>query len=173
MQEHSLAQHDDPSLLPVSLTVSILAVLIALVSLLGHRAHSRTLYTQNETIAQWVYYESKATGRTSYDAMLDFLPLAQLTDPASAAKLKETYQHKIEHLDAEQEKIGAEAEALEIKEMRQENAADRFDLGDVCLEAGLVIVSITLLTKRRLYWWIGLGFACVGILIAASGFFVV
>jgi len=172
MQGHSPA-HDDPSLLPVSLTVSIVAVLLALISLLGHRAHTRTLYTQNETIAQWVYYESKATGRTSYDAMLDFLPLAQMKDPASAAKLKETYQHKIENLDAEQEKIGAKAEALEIKEMRQENAADRFDLGDVCLEAALVIVSITLLTKRRLYWWIGLGFAGMGILIAATGFLVV
>ena len=170
MQGHSPA-HDDPSLLPVSLTVSIVAVLLALISLLGHRAHTRTLYTQNETIAQWVYYESKATGRTSYDAMLDFLPLAQLKDPAGAAKLKETYQQKIEHIDVEQEKIGAQAEALENKVMRQENAADRFDLGDVCLEAALVIASITLLTKRRLYWWIGLGFAGVGILIAATGFF--
>ncbi|HTU43795.1 MAG TPA: DUF4337 domain-containing protein [Bryobacteraceae bacterium] len=172
MQGHSPA-HDDPSLLPVSLTISIVAVLLALISLLGHRAHTRTLYTQNETIAQWVYYESKATGRTSYDAMLDFLPLAQLKGAASAAKLKETYQQKIQHIDAEQEKIGARAEALENKVVRQEIAADRFDLGDVCLEAALVIASITLLTKRRLYWWIGLGFAGVGILIAATGFFLV
>jgi hypothetical protein len=173
MQGHPPAQHDDPSLLPVSLTISIVAVLLALISLLGHRAHGRTLYMQNETITQWVYYESKATGRTSYDAMLDFLTSAQLKDPDSAAKLKETYQQKIEHIDAEQEKIGAQAEALENKVTRQENAADRFDLGDVCLEAALVIVSITLLTKRRLYWWIGLGFAGVGILIASTGFFMV
>ncbi|HEX3685843.1 MAG TPA: DUF4337 domain-containing protein [Bryobacteraceae bacterium] len=173
MQGHSLAPHDDPSLLPVSLTVSIVAVLIALVSLIAHRAHTRTIYTQNETITQWVYYASKATGRTSYDAMLDFLPGAPLKDPASAAKLEQTYRQKIEHIDAEQEKIGARAEALENTVTRQENAADRFDLGDVWLEAALVIVSITLLTKRRLYWWIGLTFASVGILIASTGFFVV
>ena len=173
MQGHSTASHDDPSLLPVSLTVSVIAVLLALISLLGHRAHSRTLYTQNETIGQWVYYESKATGRTSYDAMLDFLPSAQLKDPAGATKLKEIYQQKIQHLDSEQETIGEKAEALENKVIRQENAADRFDLGDVCLEAALVIVSITLLTKRRLYWWIGLGFSAAGILIASTGFFLV
>ena len=168
-----MAAHDDPSLLPVSITVSVVAVLLALISLLGHRAHSRTLFTQNETIAQWVYYESKATGRTSYDAMLDFLPTAQLKDPASAGKLKETYQQKIDQIDAEQEKIGHKAEALEYRMIREENAADRFDLGDVCLEAALVIVSITLLTKRRLYWWIGLAFGSVGVLIAATGFLIV
>lgn len=172
MQGHALAQHEDPSLLPVSITVSIVAVLLALVSLLGHRAHTRTIFAQNQTIAQWVYYESKATGRTSYDAILDFLPVAQLRDPASAAKVKEKYQQKIGQIDREQKDLRAKADALEVEVARQENAADRFDLGDVWLEAALVIMSITLLTKKRLYWGMGLGLACVGIVVAATGFFV-
>src|ERR1700685_2102831 len=130
MQGHSLAQHDDSGLLPVSITVSIVAVLIALISLLGHRAHSRTIFAQNQAITQWVYYESKATGRTSYDAMLDFLPVAPVRDPAAAGQLKDKYQQKMREIDEEQKKIGATADALENKVARAENAADRFDLGD-------------------------------------------
>lgn len=172
MQGHAPAQHEDPKLLPVSITVSVVAVLLALVSLLGHRAHTRTIFAQNRTISQWVYYESKATGRTSYDALLDFLPVAQLTNPANAANVKQKYQQKIEQSDHEQKDIEAKANALEVEVEHQENAADRFDLGDVCLEAALVIMSLTLLTKRRLYWAIGCGVASVGLLIATTGLFV-
>jgi len=171
MQGHAPAQHEDPSLLPVSITVSVIAVLLALVSLLGHRAHTRTIFAQNQTIGQWVYLESKATGRTSYDALLDFLPIAPLTDSANAAKVKQKYEQKIEQSDREQKDIRAKADALEVEVEHQEHAADRFDLGDVCLEAALVIISITFLTKSRLYWAIGLALAGVGLVVATTGLF--
>jgi hypothetical protein len=47
--------------------------------------------------------------------------------------------------------------------------ADRFDLGEVLLEIGLVITSITLLTHKRIYWFVGLGFSVVGIVAATLG----
>jgi hypothetical protein len=172
MQGPSTAQPGDSSLLPVSLTTSILAVLIALVALLGHRAHTRTIFAQNQSSGEWVDYASKATGRASYDALLDFLSVAQLRDPAGAGKVKEKFLQSIEQSDREQKEIEDKADALEHEVTRQETAADRFDFGDVCLEAALVITSVTLLTKRRLYWGIGIVLACVGLVIAATGFFV-
>jgi hypothetical protein len=171
MQAQSPA-HDDSSLLPVSISTSILAVLVALVSLLGHRSHTRTLFAQNQSTGEWIYYASEATGRASYDALLDFLSVAQLRDPANAGKVREKYLQRIEQSNREQKNIEAKANALDREVERQEHAADRFDFGDVCLEAALVIMSVTLLTKRRLYWAIGLVMACVGLVIAATGFFV-
>jgi hypothetical protein len=41
----------------------------------------------------------------------------------------------------------------------------------VLLEIGLVIVSITLLTHSRVYWHLGLGVSVLGVLAAASAFF--
>jgi Domain of unknown function (DUF4337) len=172
MQEPLAEQPSDPSLLPVSVTTSILAVLVALVSLLGHRSHTRTIFAQNQSTGEWVDYASKTTGRASYDALLDFLSVAQLRDPASAGKVREKFLHSIEQSDREQKEIEAKADALEREVIRQETAADRFDFGDVCLEAALVITSVTLLTKRRLYWGIGIVLACVGLVIAATGLFV-
>jgi len=90
----------------------------------------------------------------------------------SAGKVKQTYQRKMQESEEEQKKIKERADALELEVMRHQHAADRFDLGHVCLEAALLIVSITLLTKRRLYWGLGLGLASLGILIASTGFFV-
>jgi Domain of unknown function (DUF4337) len=172
MQEPSPAQPGDSNLLPVSITTSILAVLVALVSLLGHRSHTRTIFAQNQSTGEWVDYASKATGRASYDALLDFLSVAQLRDPAGAEKVRNKFLQSIEQSDREQKEIEAKADALEREVTRRENAADRFDFGDVCLEAALVITSVTLLTKRRLYWGIGIVLACVGLVIAATGLFV-
>jgi hypothetical protein len=172
MHGHSRAQHDDSGLLPVSISTSVLAVLIALVSVLGHRAHTRTIFAQNQSIGEWVDYASKATGRASYDALLDFLSIAQPKSPADAAKVRDKYRHNIEQSDREQKEIEARADALEREVVHQEHAADRFDFGEVCLEAALVIMSVTLLTKRRLYWGMGLVLACAGLVIATTGFFV-
>jgi hypothetical protein len=172
MQEPLATEPTDSRLLPVSVTTSILAVLVALVSLLGHRSHTRTIFAQNQSTGEWVDYASKATGRASYDAFLDFLSVAQLRDPASAGKVREKFLQSIEQSDREQKEIEANADALEHEVRRQENAADRFDFGDVCLEAALVITSVTLLTKRRFYWGVGIVLACVGLVIAATGFFV-
>jgi uncharacterized protein DUF4337 len=49
--------------------------------------------------------------------------------------------------------------------------ADRFDGGEALLEIGLVICSITLLTKRKGFWFGGVVIGTVGIALAATGFF--
>jgi hypothetical protein len=47
--------------------------------------------------------------------------------------------------------------------------ANRFDLGEVFLEIALVVTSITLLTEKRAYWYLGFVLAAVGLASAASG----
>ncbi len=174
MHGHSLSSHDDdrPDLVSVSITISVVAVLLAVVSLLGHRAHARTILAQNRMGDAWVHYQSKALSRVSYDALLDFLSSAQLSDPANAERVKAEYQQKIDQATGEQKAMETKALAFEAEAEHRETAADRFDLADVLLEAAVVIISITLLTKRWLYWGIGVALACVGLLIAATGLFV-
>lgn len=171
MQGHGSA-HDDPKLLPVSVSTSIVAVLLAAMSLLGHRAHTHTIYAQNEAIAQWVYYESKTSGRTFYDALMKFLPAAQAQDPGVTEKIRRQFAQNISESEQDLKRIKVSADALETEVTHQEQAADRFDLADVCLEAALVIMSITMLTKRRFYWLLGLALAGVGLVVGGTAFFV-
>ena len=46
LHEHAEEAHHDPGLAPVTITMAILAVLVAAVSLLGHRAHTEELLGQ-------------------------------------------------------------------------------------------------------------------------------
>ena len=50
-----------------------------------------------------------------------------------------------------------------------EARADRFDLGEALLEIGLVITSVTLLTRRKAYWYFGMVFSAGGVVSAILG----
>ncbi len=55
--------------------------------------------------------------------------------------------------------------------MPAEARADRFDLAEALLEIGLVITSVTLLTRSRIYWYLGLVFSALGVASVVSAFF--
>ena len=49
-----------------------------------------------------------------------------------------------------------------------EARGNRFDLAETLLEIGLVITSVTLLTKRKAYWYAGIAASLAGIASALS-----
>jgi hypothetical protein len=61
-----------------------------------------------------------------------------------------------------------EARALEAEVKGAEARAVRFDLAEALLEIGLVVTSVTLLTRARVYWYLGIGFSIAGIASALS-----
>ncbi len=52
LKEHAEAAAERKGLAPVSLTMAIVAVLVATISLLGHRAHTEEILLQNKTTDQ-------------------------------------------------------------------------------------------------------------------------
>jgi hypothetical protein len=44
-----------------------------------------------------------------------------------------------------------------------EDKAKYFDLAETLLEIGLVVSSVTLLTRSRIYWYLGIGASVVGV----------
>jgi len=98
----------------------------------------------------------------------DLLTAVTIADKEAAAKISKAYaDHQAKWADdlkEEQEK----AEALELRVEHAEARADRFDLAEALLEIGLVITSVTLLTRSRIYWYLGMVFSVLGIVSALS-----
>lgn len=170
--EHAERAHSDPSLLPVSFTMSVLAVMVAVVTLLAHRAHTHTVVAQIRATDTWSEYQAVNTRRHSYEIFGNFVDLAPANEKAQAQKLREQYRQQSAHYDEERKKLREQAEAMEGDVRHQEHRADRFDFGEALLEVALVITSITLLTKRREFWYLGLAAAGTGIAVALSGLIV-
>ena len=169
LQENAEHGRENPSLAPISVTMAILAVCVAVVSLMGHRSHTEELLMQNRATDQWSYYQAKNIRRHNYEMSLDLLGLIEFKDKAQADKVREKYQKEAERYTKEQSEIEEQAKDLEAESARAQRKADRYDLGEVFLEIALVITSLALLTKNRFYWLLGLLGAVAGIGIAVSG----
>jgi len=86
-------------------------------------------------------------------------------------ELKEKYAKEVEHYESDKGDVSKEAKNLEDQRDLTVRQADRFDGGEALLEIGLVICSITLLTKRKGFWLGGVFVGGLGIALAATGFF--
>ena len=165
LQENAEHGRENPSLAPISVTMAILAVFVAVVSLMGHRSHTEELMTQNQATDQWSYYQAVNIRRHNYEMGIDLLALVEFKDKAQAEKVHEGYQKNAERYQKEQAEIQDKAKEFEGESAHAQRKADRFDLGEVFLEVALVISSLALLSGKRIFWFLGIvaGFAGLGV----------
>jgi hypothetical protein len=172
LEERAESAAHERTLAPVTVTMSILAVLVAAVSLLGHRAHTEEIVLQTKATDQWAYYQAKDIRRRNYEVLLDELSIFTVQNVEQAQKAREKYSKQVERYTEEQKDIQADAKKEESEMAIERRRADRFDLGEVLLEAGLVICSITLLTRKRIFWLCGTLLGLLGIAAGVAGFLV-
>src|SRR5712671_6219337 len=171
LQENAEHGRENPSLAPISVTMAILAVFVAVVSLLGHRAHTEELLFQNRASDQWAYYQAKNIRRHNYEMGVDLLSLVEFKNKEQADKVKEQYHKEAERYTKEQAEIEEQAKELENESAHAQRKADRFDLGEVFLEIALVISSLALLSRKRIFWFLGIASGLAGIGVAITGLF--
>jgi hypothetical protein len=172
LHEQAERAREHPDLAPITLTMAVLAVLVATVSLLGHRTHTEEIILQNKVTDQWAYYQAKNIRRHTDELFADLTTVVASKDAEAVAKLQEKYRAEADRYKDEQKELDKEARATEKEADLTRRKADRFDLGEVFLEIALVITSITLLSGRRMFWHLGLLMGTAGVLVAASSWFV-
>jgi len=162
---------DDPLVLPVSITISIMAILVAAATLMGHRTHTEELLRQSQAADRWAQYQAKSVRLHETQGFSDVVNIVASFDKEKGAVLREKYQKEVEHYKSDKEDISEEAKTLEKERYLSGRKADRFDGGEAFLEIGLVICSITMLTKRKLFWFGGMLIGALGVGLALTGFF--
>lgn len=168
LQEHAEHGAHESSMRPVAFTMSVLAVLVAVTTVLGHRTHTEAVLNQNKATDQWNFYQAHKIRANETALAADLLTAVTVGDKSAAARLAKSYaDHQSKWADDLKQEQD-QAEALEARVDQAEARADRFDLAEALLEIGLVITSVTLLTRRRVYWYLGIVFSIGGIVSAAS-----
>ncbi|HWT67019.1 MAG TPA: DUF4337 domain-containing protein [Terracidiphilus sp.] len=170
LQEHAEHGAHESAMRPVAFTMSVLAVLVAVTTVLGHRTHTEAVLFQNKATDQWNLYQAKKIRSSDTQLMQDLLSVVTVTDKDAQKKIAQAYADHQEKWNDDLKEEQEKAKQLEERVEQAEARANRFDLGEALLEIGLVVTSVTLLTKARAYWYFGMVFALGGILSAASAF---
>ena len=170
LEIHHETAENDPQGKRVGAMAAIIAILLALVTILSHRAHTSAVVLKTEANDQWAYYQAKNIRRHADDVLTSLLTVVPLKEAEAADKVREKYAAESERYRDEIKEIETKAHELEGERDAEQKKANRFDLGEVLLEIALVVTSITLLTGKKAFWYLGLLSAAGGIVAASSGF---
>ena len=165
------AEGRSESVTSISLAISILAVLVAMVTVLGHRTHTEAVLMEARATDQWNEYQAKKIRQDNLSVVVETLGLTMNPTPATQQKVAEFKAHIAKWKDDLVEEQ-AKAHEFEAEVAHAEHQASRYDLGEALLQIAVVLCSVTLFTRNRAYFFFGLALGGAGLLVAATALFV-
>ena len=174
MQEFAkqVKEGGEESLTNISLAISILAVLVAMVTVLGHRTHTEAVLMQARASDEWNIYQAKKIRMEALEVTVDQMALMPATDPKVVAAKAAEYKAHIAKWKGELDEETQTAKEYEGERDKAEAKAVRFDIGEALLQIAVVLSSITLFTRRKSFFYGGLLLGAAGIVVAASAWLV-
>jgi hypothetical protein len=153
----------------VGVAVGVIGIILAIVTIGSHRAHTQAVIDRTEANDQWSLYQAKKISQQVFGVGAG-LARALATDASKVQGLVEQYSKQSTHYGQEYEDIKPKAEAKEAETVREEGRALRLDIGEGFLELGLVLSSLYFLAKRNFFPVLGLTAAVIGTALGIAGF---
>jgi hypothetical protein len=155
----------------VGVAVGVIGIVLAVVTIGSHRAHTAAVITRTEANDQWSFYQAKKLREHLVEVSAE-LAGALTADPARVQGLVEQFRSERTRYAHDAEGIEADAKAKESATEREEHRALRLDMGEGFLELGLVLSSLYFLSRRRFFPLIGGVAAIVGAALGIAGLLV-
>jgi uncharacterized membrane-anchored protein YhcB (DUF1043 family) len=152
----------------VGILVGIIGILLAVVTILGHREHTAAVVHRTEANDQWAYYQAKKIREHTAETAGSLLD-ALASDPQKVAPVADRLQQDAARYAKDAEGIQKVAEDRDAQSAHAEARALRFDLGEGFLELGLVLSSLYFLSRRRQFVGLGAVSAVVGTVTGIAG----
>jgi hypothetical protein len=158
----------DPHTRRVGILVGIVGILLSIVTIASHRAHTDAVIHRTESNDLWSYYQAKKI-RENTDEVATALLQTLSSEPARV-------EAAIKKLDAARAKYAGDAEKLQDdargkdKETAlEERRALFFDLGEGFLELGLVLCSLYFMARKDFFPVLGLIASITGTVLGIAG----
>jgi hypothetical protein len=159
----------DPHTRRVGILVALVGVLLSVVTISSHRAHTKAVIYRTESNDQWSYYQAKKIRENTEEVALALMQAIG----AEAAKT-EALSRKLEaarsKYAADAENIQDEARSKDAQTDIEERRALRFDIGEGLLELGLVLCSLYFLARKSFFPLLGVLCSVAGTVMGVSGF---
>ncbi len=160
-----------------ALVTAVYAVVLAVASLGGNNAMKEMLLAQQEASNQWAYYQAKVVREhlnRGNKAMLEL----QLADPSPLRSEERAKVDAAARRFADEEKrMAADKKEIEAVARKHEHERDvnqardpYFDYAEVLLQIGIVLASVSILSRSRPVFLLSLVLAAIGALLALNGF---
>ena len=155
--EHAADSHSRA----VGILVGVVGILLSVVTISSHRAHTKAVINRTESNDLWAYHQAKKIRENTSDVAVTLLQALE-TDAAKAEAPIHRLETAREKYAADAKDLQKEAEAKDEEQKLEENRALKFDIGEGLLELGLVLCSLFFLARK-------IFFPALGILASIAG----
>jgi len=169
LEVHTEVESADPFGKKIGILASVVAVLLAVVTIVSHRAHTEAVLMKADANDKWSYYQSERIKLHSVELNEDLVNLLGDKSPGAKDKLGK-YTADIKKYEHSSDDLKKKASVLDEEVTRVEDRALRYDFGEGLLEIGLVLTSLYFISRSKLFPAMGGISAVLGIGIAVSGF---
>jgi hypothetical protein len=140
----------DPDTRRVGILVAVVGILLSVVTIASHRAHTQAVIHRTESNDQWSYYQAKKIRENTEE-----VALALMQSLGTDASKTDAVVRKLEAARAkyasDAEKIQEDARAKDKETGIEEHRALYFDIGEGLLELGLVLCSLYFLARKLFF----------------------
>jgi len=152
----------------VGVLAAVLAVALAIVSIMSHRTHTEAIITKSEANDAWSHYQAARIKTHNVELGLNLLLVLGAKGEA-AEKMKADNEAQKKKYDSQAKDIQKEAEGHEAASQAAEHRALRYDVGEGLLEIALVLSSIYFIARKMMFPVIGVIAGVAGIAFALTG----
>ena len=168
LELHTESESADPFGKKIGVLASVIAVLLAVVTIVSHRAHTDAVLMKADANDKWSFYQSKRIKFHNLELGEDLISVLG-GKGADAQKMLEKYAAGKEKYTKEYEAAMKDAQDKETEVAQVEARALRYDFGEGLLEIGLVLTSLYFISRSKLFPVMGGLAAVLGLGCAVTG----
>lgn len=161
--EHEVEESGEKWILGVALSSAFLAALAAVSSLMAGFHANEAMMDRIKSSDQWNYYQAKGIKSAVLSTKIELLK-------SFKKSVSEQDEQKIEQYKEDQDKISVDAKKFEDDSedhlKHHETLAHSVTLFQVATPVG----AIAALTRRKIFWFVSMGFGAVGLVFFVMGF---
>jgi hypothetical protein len=161
---HHQAEHSGQGwILGVALSSALLAGLAAVASLKAGEYANEAMATQIRSADQWTYYQSKGIKEAQLLTKTELLE-------ALGKTVSQEDTNKIAEYSKDKEEIQKKAEELQTEAKEDLRIHEILARGVTLFQIAIAVGAISVLIKRRSFWFVSLAFGLGGLIFAAQAF---
>lgn len=161
-----VSEHGERWILGVALSSALLASLAAVASMSAGHYATEAMTCQIESANQWSYFQSKSIKEAQLKTKMELLDA--LGRPAAPAD-----KNKAEEYARDKEQIQRKAEGLGTESKHFLHTHHILARSVTMFQIAIAIGAISVLTRRKAFWFVSLTFGAVGILFVVQVFLAV
>jgi len=158
----------DPLTRRVGILVGVVGILLSVVTISSHRAHTQAVIHRTESNDQWAFYQAKKIRENTNDVALTLLRTLSPDAAKAEAAARPLAAARDKYADDAKE-IMKEAQAKDAEQKVEERRALRFDIGEGLLELGLVLCSLYFLARKGFFPVLGVVASVAGTFMGILG----